>query len=324
MRISQSLSNLDRQNLPMQIQTTQDKIENFLAKKFRLSRSFATRKSYETGLNKFIEFVGSKYGLNLDSLVIQTKETHQIDPIQVLDDYYSYLSSYKIVGSKATYSRSTIKHYLTVAKEFLNNEGCRIYNEDVKQRFKLPRISSVYEKGLTKQIINRLIRLANPKLATVILIACSSGMRISEIVQLKLSDIDFQTNPTTVTIRSETTKTRQTRVTCLTSEATLALKDYLKQYLEWHESDKANKHIFLNVHEEKICNIERKLADNSHENALFRGQDKKRLVYLKQQCETLDKEELYSRSVITARNSLENQLRKIIESILYQGYLVLL
>lgn len=316
MVISQSLSNLAKQDFPkMQVQTTHNRIENFLAKKFRLSRSYATRKSYETGLNKFIEFVGSKYGLNLDSLVIQAKEIHQVDPIQVLDDYYSYLSSYKMAGSKASYSRSTIKHYLTVAKEFLNNEGCRIYNEDVKQRFKLPRISSVYEKGLTKQIINRLIRLANPKLATVILIACSSGMRISEIVQLRLSDIDFEANPTTITIRSETTKTRQTRVTCLTSEATLALKDYLKQYLGWNETDKVDRYIFLNTHEEKICNIERKFAENAHKNALFRGQDKKRLKYLRQQCETLDREELYSRSVITARNSLENQLRKVIESI---------
>ncbi len=315
MVISQSLTNLDGQNLPMQVQTTQDIIENFLAKKFRFSRSHATRKSYETCLKKFIGFVDKRYNLTLDGLVLQIKQTHEIDPIQILDDYYSYLSSYKIDGSNSSYRRATIKQYLTVAKEFLNNEGCKIYNEDVKQRFRLPRINTVYEKGLTKQIINRLIHLANPKLATVILIACSGGMRISEIIQLNLSDINFQTSPTTITIRSETTKTRQTRVTCLTSEATLALKDYLKQYLGWQENDKADRFIFLNTHEEKISSIENKLAVNGHQNALFLGQDKKRLVYLKQQCETLDNEELYSKSVNSARNSLENQLRKIIESI---------
>ncbi len=314
MVISQSLTNLDGQNLPMQIQTTQDRIENFLAKKFRFSRSHATRKSYETCLKKFIEFVGKKYNLTLDGLVLQINQTHEIDPIQILDDYYSYLSSYKIDG-KSNYRRATIKQYITVAKEFLNNEGCKIYNEDLKQRFRLPRINAVYEKGLTKQIINRLIRLANPKLATVILIACSGGMRISEIIQLKLSDINFQTNPTTITIRSETAKTRQTRITCFTSEATLALKDYLKQYIGWQENDKSDRSIFLNTHEEKISSIERKLAENGHQNALFLGQDKKRLVYLKKQCETLDNEELYSKSVNSARNSLENQLRKIIESI---------
>lgn len=316
MVISQSLSNLDGQSSKMQIQTVDDRIENFLQKKFRLSRSYSTKESYDTGLRKFIKFVDQKYNSTLDILVLQIKETHEIDPIQVLDDYYSYLSSYKIEGSSKTgYSRTTIKHYITVAKEFLNNEGCKIYNEDVKQRFRLPRINAVYEKGLTKQIINRLIQLANPKLATVILIACSSGMRISEITQLKLSDINFETNPTTITIRSETTKTRQTRITCLTSEATLALKDYLKQYLGWQENDKVDQYIFLNTHEEKIYNIECKLAENSHQNALFRGQDKKRIKYLRNQCETLDKEELYSKSVKTARNSLENQLRKIIDSI---------
>ncbi|HLA22760.1 MAG TPA: tyrosine-type recombinase/integrase [Nitrosopumilaceae archaeon] len=316
MVISQSLSNLDSQNSQkMQVQTTDVRLANFLAKKFRLSRSHATKKSYETGLRKFTGFIDNRFSLTLDRLVLQVKEKH-VDPIQVLDDYYSYLSSFQRDGySKAGYSRSTIKLYLTSAKEFLNSEGCRIYNEDIKQRFRLPRSNSVYEKGLTKQIINRLIRLSNAKLATVILIACSSGMRISEIIQLKLSDINFGTNPITVTIRSETTKTRQTRITCLTTEATLALKDYLKQYLGLQENDKVERYLFLNTHEEKISNIETKLAGNSHQNALFLGQDKKRLVYLKQQCELLDNEERYFKSVNSARNTLENQLRKIIESI---------
>ena len=86
-------------------------------------------------------------------------------------------------------SAVSIKNYLKVAKEFLNGEGCKIYNEDAKQRFRPPRVVLAYQKGLTKEIINRLVRLANPKLVACILVAGSSGMRLGEIVQQKLSKL---------------------------------------------------------------------------------------------------------------------------------------
>ncbi len=96
---------------------------------------------------------------------------------------------------------------IVAVKEFLNSEGLHIYNEDLKQRFRLPKKQHVFEEGLTKEILVRLLHNCSPKLQTAILIACSSGMRIGEIVQLKISDIDFGTNPTTIHIRAETTST---------------------------------------------------------------------------------------------------------------------
>ena len=313
---SRSLSNLSKQTKSkMQIQSTHDKIKNFVQKKFRVSRSYSTRDGYESAINRFIEFVRIQYNLDMEQLLRMIKETKEIDPISVLDDYYTYLSNYKKSTAKTGYAGATIKYYINVTKEFLNYEGCKIYNEDVKQRFKLPRKTLVYEKGLTKETINRLIRLANPKLATTILIACSSGMRISEIVQLRLSDIDFTKNPTTITIRKETAKTRQTRVTCITSETTVALKDYLRQYLAWHENYNEDRHILLSTFEERIKRLEEKLQQNNYNVELYRGQDKKRLALLEKQLETLGEDELYARSVKTTKHSLENQLRNIVNSI---------
>ena len=63
-------------------------------------------------------------------------------------------------------------------------------------------------------------------------------MRISELLQLRLQDIDLTKKPTTVMIRAETTKTRETRITCISSEATNALQDYIKRY-------KITNHLFL-------------------------------------------------------------------------------
>jgi len=147
------------------------------------------------------------------------------DPIGILDEYFTYLSK----GDRPL-ANNSIRGYLTIAKDFLNYLGCKIYIEDIKQRFRLPKARHVYEEGLTKETINRIVRFANPKLATAILMLCSSGMRISELLQLRIQDIDFTKNPTIILIRAETTKTRETRITCISSEAKNTLQDYIKRY----------------------------------------------------------------------------------------------
>lgn len=300
----------------MELQTVEDRIQRFLEKKFRASRSFATKEGYKAAINKFLQFLRIEYNLDLDSLLRQVKETKQRDPLEILDDFYSFLSSFKReTVDKPGFSSSTIRHYIIVTKEFLNNEGCHIYNEDLRQKFKLPKKSITYEKGLTKETINRLVRLSNAKLATLILMACSSGMRISELAQLRLSDIDFSTNPVTITIRKETTKTRQTRITHITSEATKALQDYLRKYLNWNENETIDRHVFLQTHEDRISTIREKLAQNDYPSEIFKGQDINRLKHLENQLESLGKEELYARSVKTTKHSFENQLRKVIHNI---------
>jgi len=178
MSLPGSLSSSNKfRSSPMQIQMLEDKITKFLNRKFRISKSYATKRTYESALKQFEKFLRISFNLDLIQLLQKIKESAELDSIEVLDDYYTYLSQCKRPGKdKLGYSAVSIKNYLKVAKEFLNGEGCKIYNEDVKQRFSLPRVVLVYQKGLTKEIINRLVRLANPKLTACILVACSSGM----------------------------------------------------------------------------------------------------------------------------------------------------
>jgi len=220
--LTRSSNNSKKHKLKVQL-VIQDKIETYLERKFRLSRSYSTRQSYKVVLHRFIDFVQIHYKLDFSQFLRNVLEAKK-DPIEVLDEYFSYLA-----GGEKPCSSNTIRFYLTVAKDFLNYNGCKIYIEDLKQRFRLPKSRHVYEEGLTKETINRLVRFANPKLATSILMICSGGMRISEFIQLRLEDIDFTKNPTTIHLRADTTKTRETRITCISSEATNALHDYLKR-----------------------------------------------------------------------------------------------
>jgi len=104
-----------------------------------------------------------------------------------------------------------------------------------------------FKQDSTLEAINRVIRFANPKLTTTILIAYSSGIRIREIIQLKLSDVDLEVNLSTITIRTNTTKTRETRLTHINSKAKNALKDYLARFGTQREYLFLREHIILIV-----------------------------------------------------------------------------
>jgi len=307
-----SLSNSEKNTKSVQTQSVQNKITRFLERKFRASHSLSTKNTYNSSLRRFIEFLHVQYDMDIEVL-LQKIQTNQIDPIDTLDVFYSFLSEYKRENSeKIGYSNNTICDYITVAKEFLNGEGCKIYNEDIKQRFRLPRKTNIYEKGLTKDTINRIIRLANPKLAAVILISCSSGMRIGEITQFRLSDIDFTQNPVTITVRSETTKTRETRITHITSEAVSSLKDYLSR----QNSPKRNEdYVFLLQHEDRLRHLKERLTKNQYSNNGLKKMDKKDIKILEDNLKTTTKENRYSKSVLATNHNLEKQLSNLIKNI---------
>jgi len=301
---SRSLTNSTEQSTPVMQISLQDKVELYLEKKFRTSRSFSTKNSYRVGMNRFIDFLRVYYNQDITQILKQIKETNELDPINLLDEYFSFLAN-----EKKRLANSTIRLYLIITKDFLNSEGCKIYNEDLNQRFRFPKRMQVFEEGLTKETINRIIRFSNPKLATIVLMICSSGMRIAEVVQLHLSDVDLSKNPTTVKIRAETTKSRQTRITCISTEASKTLQDYLKKFAI------SSGFIFLKTHEQKISELKSRLERNSYDRAIFRNKDKKRLATLELEIKRLSKEELYAKSVITTRHSLENQISKVIENV---------
>lgn len=228
----------------MQVQSVEDRVATFLDKKFRYSKSYATRQTYRLAMNKFTEFLRSKHGIDLNQLVVECEDKVQ-DPVSLLDGYYTYLMYCKLKTGKIGYSNSSMTTQITVAKEFLNSQNLHIYNEDLKQKFRLPKKIAVFEEGLTKDVLVRLLHNCTPKLQTAILMCASSGMRLGELVQLKTCDIDFTTTPTTIKLRQETTKTRETRFTHISAEATNALKDYLHKTSGGTEEQRADKYIFL-------------------------------------------------------------------------------
>ena len=202
-------------------------IDNFLDSVYVISHSSSTVRVYRLGINHFTKFVEKQYSCSLKQ-IIESIKNKSVDPYDVLKEYVVYLD-------RQDKKPATIKLMITAVKGFLRHCKIQIYSEEFQSRVRLPKKVHYREEPLTKEIILRLLNIISPKLRTIILVAVASGMRIGEMIQLKLSDIDLTSNPTRIRIRAETTKTREARETFLTQEATRALKDYLTRFFGWKD-----------------------------------------------------------------------------------------
>jgi len=204
-------------------------ISDYLDSVYVISHSKASIRVYRSGIDHFAKFVQFKYEKSLEQVISELKDDF-MDKYNVFKDFVIYLD-------KAGKKPASIKIWVVGAKGFLRNCGIKIYSEDFKTSVRLPKRVQQREEPLTKEIILRLLDNVPAKLRTIILVATASGMRIGELVQLRLSDVDFDSKPIKIKIRAETTKTRESRETFLTAEATNSLKDYLTRYFDWKEHD---------------------------------------------------------------------------------------
>jgi integrase len=210
-------------------QSTEQIQKQFLDSMYLISHSKKTIATYKTALNHFKKFTLLHY--NCDELhIVEQIKSDKLDLYAVIRDFIIYLDQ-KQIRPRGIHS------YLSGLKGFLRHMGLKINSDDFKQLVKIPRVVKTREIPVTKEMILRVLHNSSPKLQTAILVCTSSGLRIGELVQLKLSDIDFESNPTKINIRSEIAKGSMSRETFITTETTHALQDYLKRYFGWIENN---------------------------------------------------------------------------------------
>ncbi|KER07059.1 Tyrosine recombinase XerC protein [Marine Group I thaumarchaeote SCGC AAA799-E16] len=210
--------------------TTTNNSESFLDSLFVISQSTNTQKTYKVVIRRFQRFLHEKHGIDEFQMASKIKND-ELDIFQLLQNYVVY-------QNKTGLSGKTIRVHFSVIRGYLRHIGIRIDRDDLKEFVKVPKQTKLREMPITREILVRVLHNANPKLQTAILVATSTGLRIGELAQLKISDIDFATVPTTIYVRGETTKTKTSRETFLTSEATNTLKDFLKRFHNWSENTK--------------------------------------------------------------------------------------
>jgi integrase len=105
-------------------------------------------------------------------------------------------------------------------------ELSRLDERRIKKR--VPRrITVADEQIITRDHLRSLLPILSPRDKAVVLVLLSSGGRIGEVLQLRLSDIDLDVQPARIVFRQGTTKNGQQRISFLTSEAVVAVRGWL-------------------------------------------------------------------------------------------------
>ena len=214
----------------MQWQTT---IQEFLTHlKNDRNASSNTVMAYRNDLSQFADFLDKNLPSDADWGGVTQNFLN--DYVRAMDGKYTASTSARKIAAL-----KTLFHWL-------NQRG--LASEDPSMRLKSPRVEKKAPRILSEDDVNRLFestRTVSPPRSlrdrALLELIYSTGMRVSEAIALRLSDIDFETG----TARCDGKGTRQ-RSAPLTPSAMTALKDYLDHARTEMLGQNAGDYIFLN------------------------------------------------------------------------------
>jgi integrase len=191
-----------------------------------------TRKSYRTGLHHFAEFL--KHKNQTPDTIISHLSRGKINVYELLDQFISYLTNEKVAPI-------SLKTYVSAVRSYLEYNDIDIVPSKFRRRVKVPKYYADQEEPLTLKDIRDLLEFnSNHRLRTFILLLVSSGMRAMEACSLRIQDVDFNTNPTRITVRREYSKTKRSRTIYCSDEAT----KHIQKLIEMYSSTRTNDLIF--------------------------------------------------------------------------------
>jgi site-specific recombinase XerD len=166
-----------------------------------LNYSPRTKDNYISHIKSFIENLGDKQIIHCNST-----------------DFQSYLDSYKF--SSVSQQNQVINSIRFLYKEVLGKKYDKVSFKRPKTEKKLPR---VIDSGL---IVSKLEKIENLKHKAILSLTYSVGLRVSEVVNLKIEDIDSKR----MLIYIKNAKGRKDRIVPLSPKILTLLREYFIKY----------------------------------------------------------------------------------------------
>lgn len=166
-----------------------------------LNYSPRTRDNYLSHIAKFLESLGDKQIIHCNS-----------------SDFQTYLDNYKF--SSISQQNQVINSIRFLYKEVLNRKYDKVSFKRPKSEKKLPRV--IDGEFIKKQ----LSKINNIKHRTILTLTYSVGLRVSEIINLKIEDIDSKR----MLIHIKNAKGRKDRIVPLSKTVLELLRTYYKEY----------------------------------------------------------------------------------------------
>lgn len=205
----------------------EDYLSDFLAYlELDLNYSNNTIKTYENNIEKLIQFVGNKNILKL--------RVNDLDKFLISLNGLEASSVSNIISSIKTF----YNYYIKLGK----------IDSNPADLLDMPKLSKKLPDYLTEEEINKLLDVKvedafSARNKAILELLYSSGLRISELVNLELKSIDFDD-----CIIRVFGKGSKERIVPMNDYAIEALKDYLDNYRALMIKNEINNYVFLNNH----------------------------------------------------------------------------
>ncbi len=187
----------------------------------KLYEKKGTRKAYRTAINQYLQVLyGERDKAQLDKLSIKYLTENR----DKFDDLVKFLED-----MKTKYTPKTIGVKIAGVREWL---GVNDYEPSPKEKRILKKLTPASkpmgeEEIFTRENIRKILNHLPVHGKALMLLLASSGMRIGETLLLELEDIKLEENPVRIVIRGENTKTGESRISFMSSEAVEVLKEWL-------------------------------------------------------------------------------------------------
>lgn len=170
-------------------------VEKFLSSKARNSQQ--TKRVYSFALAHFEKFL-SKDDYNLENILVAlTKD--KVNVYDLLDRFVNYL-----ITITPKLSEASIELYIAGVKSYLEYYDIDISSNKFRRKVTMPKKRRINKEPLDAETIRSLLLACNnQRLKVFLLILASSGMRASEAITLRDTDINFNSSPTKIHIRAE-------------------------------------------------------------------------------------------------------------------------
>lgn len=187
--------------------------EDWIEACYQKNQSFNSQKLAMISLKHWDRYIESAFAGEPETKVIAYLKSIQNEPDLAirLNQFVQFMVKNSGLAPKS------IRDYFGFIKSWLRANGIRISNDDVRQFVHQPRLIKEAKHAMTVEEIRRLYDKASPNLKALIVTLMSSGMRVSECLQLRVADVDLENG--IVRLRAHTTKTREERNAYISKEA---------------------------------------------------------------------------------------------------------
>ena len=203
------------------------KVKNFLLS----FPSKKTRINYKSNLKRYFDFLE----VDVDEYIKDVRFFENNDRIRALDDYEADVRRFWADLIDKEVPPKTVNSAVAIIRVFL-----RFHHIEIEDRFwkELRRRGNgncaiSEEIPVTPDMLQQIMIHGSTKERSLFLLLSTSGMRIGEALKLLPNHVDFESNPTKITIPANIAKNKVKRITFITDEATKYLKEWLNERDEY-------------------------------------------------------------------------------------------